>query len=120
MLKGTLDAIEDAPYPDFSFLRAGRIPQDFDPYSDFVGAPDLAFEVISPGQAPNVLLKKLYRYLEAGSEEAWLILPRRGEVHQYRRDRDEPVVYRRGDMLEKPLFPGLQIAIEDIFKTTQD
>jgi Uma2 family endonuclease len=120
VLKGTPDKIEDAPYPDFSFLRAGRLPKDFDPYGDFYGAPDLAVEVISPGQGLDMQVRKIARYLEAGSEEAWLTLPKRGEVHQYRRDKEEPFVYRRGEVLETPLFPGLAIALDAIFTTEQD
>src|SRR5262249_20932901 len=48
VLIGTPEKIADAPYPDFSFLRTGRMPKDFDPYGEFYGAPDLAVEVISP------------------------------------------------------------------------
>jgi len=42
--------------------------------------------VASPGQTNTVLLPKITRYLEAGSEEAWLIYPLRRALHQYRRD----------------------------------
>ncbi len=116
VLKGTPDHIEEAPKPDLSFLSAGRIPADFDWDGDFFGAPDLAVEIISPGQGMTNLVRKLLRYLEAGTTEAWLILPKRGELHQYRQDADEPVVYRFGDIFETPLFPDLKISIDEIFK----
>lgn len=115
VLKGTPEAVEDAPVPDFSFLRAGRIPDNFDWEGDFFGAPDLAVEVISPGQGMPNLIRKLSRYLDAGTEEAWLIVPKKGEVYQFRRDADAPVVYRKGDTLTTPLFPDLTIHIETIF-----
>ncbi len=115
VLKGTLDEIEDAPRPDFSFVRTGRIPADFDWEGDFFGAPDLAVEVISPGQGIPNLVRKLSRYLDAGTEEAWLIVPKKGELYQFRRDADAPVVYRQGETLTTPLFPGLVIDITAIF-----
>jgi Uma2 family endonuclease len=115
VLKGTPTEIEDAPKPDFSFVRAGRFPADFDWEGDFFGAPDLAVEVISPGQGMPNLVRKLSRYLDAGTEEAWLIVPKKGELYQFRRDADAPVVYRKGDSLMTPLFPGLTIDIEAIF-----
>jgi Uma2 family endonuclease len=47
ILQGSSSAIQRARRPDLSFLRAGRLTPDFDPRGDFVGAPDLAVEVIS-------------------------------------------------------------------------
>jgi len=118
ILEGTPHDIERARKPDFSFLRAGRIPKDFDWSGDFVGAPDLAVEIASPGQTNTVLLPKITRYLQAGSEEAWLIYPWHGTLYQYRRDAEEPVKYSEGDVIDtSALFPGLKLALADLFVT---
>lgn len=118
ILAGTVQDIERARKPDFSFLRAGRIPKDFDWLGDFVGAPDLAVEVASPGQTNTVLLPKIIRYLEAGSEEGWLIYPSRRVLYQYRRDAEEPVLYRDNDVVDTSvLFPGLKLVLADLFIT---
>jgi Uma2 family endonuclease len=118
ILAGTPQDIERARKPDFSFVRAGRIPNDFDWAGDFVGAPDLAVEVASPGQTNTVLLPKITRYLQAGSEEAWLIYPWRRELHQYRRDAEAPVVYREAEVIDtSTLFPGLNLVLADLFVT---
>jgi Uma2 family endonuclease len=120
ILAGTPDDIERARKPDFSFLRAGRIPADFDWSGDFVGAPDLAVEVVSPGQTNTVLLPKIFRYLEAGSEEAWLIYPSRKTVYQYRRSADEPKIYANDDVIDtSALFPGLRLMVSDLFVVEQ-
>lgn len=120
ILAGTPDDIERARKPDFSFLRAGHIPADFDWSGDFVGAPDLAVEVVSPGQTNTILLPKIFRYLEAGSEEAWLIYPSRKTVYQYRRNADEPQIYSHDDLIDtQALFPGLQLVTSELFNVEQ-
>jgi Uma2 family endonuclease len=118
ILVGTPTDIERARKPDLSFLRAGRIPPDFDWSGDFVGAPDLAVEVVSPGQTNTVLLPKIFRYLEAGSEETWLIYPHHKTLYRYRRDAEEPEIYAEDGVIEPiPMFPGLKIAMADLFVT---
>jgi Uma2 family endonuclease len=118
ILAGTPDDIERARKPDFSFLRTGRIPPDFDWSGDFVGAPDLAVEVVSPGQTNAILLPKIFRYLEAGSEEAWLIYPHHKSLYQYRRSADEPKIYTHDDVIDtSALFPGLRLVLSDLFVT---
>lgn len=116
ILAGTPNDIERARKPDFSFLRAGRIPLNFDWSGDFIGAPDLAVEVVSPGQTNPILLPKIFRYLEAGSEEAWLIYPNRKALYQYRRSADEPRIYSGDDVVDtSALFPGLRLVVADLF-----
>jgi Uma2 family endonuclease len=118
LLAGTPQDIERTRKPDFSFLRAGRIPADFDWTGDFVGAPDFAVEVASPGQTNTILLPKITRYLEAGTEEAWLIYPWHKTVHQYRRDAEAPLVYQGAEVIDvSALFPGLTLITQDVFVT---
>jgi Uma2 family endonuclease len=117
LLAGTPTDIERARKPDFSFVRAARITPDMDWTGDFIGAPDLAVEVASPGQTNAVLLPRITRFLEAGSEEAWLIYPWLKTLYQYRRDGDAPVLLGEADTLETPLFPGLPLALREVFRT---
>jgi Uma2 family endonuclease len=115
ILRGVRDDIVVARQPDASFLRAERIPVDFDPSGDFEGAPDLAIEVASPRQSNPKLLRKIGEYLEAETEEAWLIDPKRQQLFRFRRDMDGNEIYKVGDTFETPLFPGLIISVADIF-----
>jgi Uma2 family endonuclease len=117
ILIGTRKKIRLARKPDFSFIRAGRIPQNYDWSGDFEGAPDFAVEVASPGQTNTILTRKIADYLSAGTEEAWLMYPQRGEIYQYRHDAEVPRLYKLGDSIETPLFPKLQIIVNDIFAT---
>src|SRR5690554_2584768 len=56
--------IKGAQVPDVCFIRKGRIPKDFDISRPFQGAPDLAVEIVSPGDDVNKLLKRVRKYLE--------------------------------------------------------
>lgn len=115
ILEGLPEDVERAHIPDLSFLRAGRIPPDFNWMGDFLGAPDLAVEIASPGQSNVKLINKLGRYLANGTEEAWLIYPWRAEIYQYRRDADAPQLYSGAQVITTPLFPELEIVAEIVF-----
>jgi Uma2 family endonuclease len=121
IVAGTPQDIHRAKKPDLSFLRAGRIPKNFDWSGDFVGAPDFAVEVASPGQTNAILLNAIARYLQAGTEEAWLIYPNKKIVYQYRRDAEEPNKYEAGDVIDtSALFSGLKINVDDLFVTDEE
>jgi Uma2 family endonuclease len=101
--------------PDLSFVREGRIPSDFDWDGDFYGAPDLAVEVISLGQSNRKLTQKVFRYLEAGTEEVWFINPTKKTVTQYRADDTEPHVYSGDEAITTPLFAELSLVTSALF-----
>jgi Uma2 family endonuclease len=102
--------------PDISFIRAGRIPRDFDLSKPFPGAPDLAIEVISSDETAESILEKVHDYLKFGSEQVWLLYPDQKEVYQYIKGEDIVHIYRVGDAFEAPaLFPGLKIVIAELF-----
>src|SRR5258708_12787745 len=59
--------------PDVSFVRTSRL-QDPDEYFD--GPPDLAVEIVSPGDDASDLREKIKQYLDAGTAVVWGIYPR--------------------------------------------
>jgi Uma2 family endonuclease len=75
-------------------------------------------EVASPGQTNKTLLRTIARYLEAGTEEAWLIYPSKRTLYQFRRDAEEPAIYHESDEVDTSvLFPGLKLVVDDLFVT---
>lgn len=66
--------------PDVSFVRRERIPPGGvgDRYID--GAPDLAVEVVSPGDAVAEVEQKVGEYLAAGARLVWVVDPRLARV----------------------------------------
>jgi Uma2 family endonuclease len=115
ILVGDKEAIYRAYIPDLSFIKKEHFPTNFDWNGDFFGAPDLAVEVISHGLTNKHIIRRLDRYFEAGTSEAWLIYPDKQVVHQYQVDRDMPLVYGIDDTLTSDLFPNLKIVLRDIF-----
>jgi Uma2 family endonuclease len=117
ILAGKRKGVQRAYQPDLSIMRKGRIPDDFDWQGNFEGAPDLAVEVVSPGQGNPYYLKRISRYFEAGVEEIWLIDPARRELHQYRSDADVSRLYTESDTIEfEKLFPNLSPVMADLFR----
>lgn len=118
ILIGTRDDVIMRRYPDFSFIREGRIADDYDWMGDFEGAPDLAVKVVSPGQTIPLLQTRIAEYLKAGTSEMWLLYQKRCELHQYQRDADTLVIYKAEDTVDTAaLFPGLVLRVGDVFAT---
>jgi Uma2 family endonuclease len=70
--------------PDVSFVAAGKFPDDKVPEDWGRVAPDLAVEVLSPGDRPRYVLDKVGEYLEAGVRLVWVIDPRKSRAVVYR------------------------------------
>jgi Uma2 family endonuclease len=116
ILASNEQGVQRAYIPDLSFLRRGLIPAEFDWTQDIAGAPTLAVEVASPGQTNPTLLRKVSRYLEAGSEEVWLLYPKTATLYQYRPTADEPNRYHGDALVDTSLlFPGLTFTAVQVF-----
>jgi Uma2 family endonuclease len=117
ILSGGKRGVRLARKPDASFIRAQRFPPDFDPSGDIEGAPDLAVEVVSPGQSTPLMLGRVADYLAHGAEEVWVVYPSRREVWVYRADAETPTAYHAGDTLTSPMFMGWAMPVAAIFAT---
>ena len=62
--------------PDAAFVSRERLAQVTDREPFFEGAPDLAVEVVSPGDAAREVAAKVRDYLAAGSRQVWIVRPR--------------------------------------------
>ncbi len=58
--------------PDVSFVSNERLPSRPAPVL-FAGSPDLAVEVVSPGNSPAEIEQKIAEYLATGSRAVWVI-----------------------------------------------
>lgn len=55
---------------------------------EFPIPPDLAVEVISPSESSNDVLKKVQRYIGAGTKRVWTVYPEDQEVYVWMRAED--------------------------------
>ena len=100
--------------PDAAFVRRDRIP-DPRPIKFWEGAPDLAVEVISPGDTVSEVDDKVQDYLDAGTTEVIVINPKLKTVKVFRRGQNATVL-RVGDTLEGlESVPGFRCTVDEIF-----
>ena len=82
------------------------------------GTPDLMIEIISPNNSKHDVHTKFNLYQEAGVKEYWIIEPNDKIILVYSLVNDEFIGLKpqvEGEKLKSPLFPELDIAIEDVF-----
>lgn len=91
--------------PDVSIYRWGRVPRDPDGRitNDIFEPPDIAIEIISPGQGVNRLVRRCISFVEAGVVLAVLIDPEDESVLTIRTN-SPPAIHRRGDILDLSLI----------------
>ncbi len=75
---------------DVAFVTWERIPSASTGFAEL--APDLAVEVLSPGDRPGEVLAKVADWLTAGSALVWVIDPARRLARVYRADGSEAIV----------------------------
>ena len=103
---------------DLAFFVADRLP---DPTSSLdranVGTPpDLAVEILSPGQTVGELARKLRSAIRRGVRFGWLIDETRRHVHIYQ-PTGKPRVIGPGDVLSgKDVLPGFALPVDQLFQ----
>jgi Uma2 family endonuclease len=94
-------------------VRKSRL-QDPDEYFD--GAPDLAIEIVSPGDDASDLRQKVKQYLDAGALIVWVVYPRTEQVEIYTPGNTARILGIE-DTLEAPeLLPGFRLPVRAILQ----
>ncbi|MCY4466722.1 MAG: Uma2 family endonuclease [Chloroflexi bacterium] len=98
---------------DIAFISRAKAPEPLPTnFIDF--APDLAVEVLSPGNTVEDMELKISQLLDAGAKLVWIVHPRqkRVDVHTL----DGMTRLGLGDTLTGgDVLPGFQVSIADIF-----
>lgn len=102
--------------PDVVLVQMARLPNGKVPRGDLHIAPDLAVEVLSPGNSAMELEEKLDEYLEAGIEMVWIVHPDRRTIRIYRRSNGTTDLFRADGVIEnEPTLPGFVLKVGDVF-----
>ncbi len=82
------------------------------------GAPELVIEILSPGNSRREMKDKFDLYQEAGVQEYWLVQPQEEVVLVYTLNNQGQYMGLRPavDAIVSPLFPDLEINLEDVFR----
>ncbi|MFN2417070.1 MAG: Uma2 family endonuclease [Pyrinomonadaceae bacterium] len=101
--------------PDLSFVSRERRPEGDARKKFFSGAPDLAVEVLSPGDTRREVKEKVEDWLGAGTRAVWIVDPGRRTVKVYRSGA-EVMHLSEGDELDGgEVVPGFRCRVAEIF-----
>lgn len=104
---------ERAWLPDFAFIAAERVAAD-DPDGPHWGPPDLAVEVLSPGDRPGRVTEKIVSYLEYGVRLVWLIDTRQRTITVFAPGQ-EPRTLVEDEALEAGgILPGFSVRVAEV------
>jgi Uma2 family endonuclease len=102
--------------PDFAFIAKKNIPKDDPSEAFWPGAPDLAVEVLSPGDTTREVNEKVDAWLSAGSAAVWIIDPL-GETVAIHRSRTDIQIRTVGETLEGgSVVPGFSCPVDELFR----
>lgn len=101
--------------PDIAFIRQERVEQVGITTGYWIGAPDLAVEVVSPGDTVNEVDEKVTEWLEAGTSMVWVINPKPKTITVYRSLTDINILTEKDTLDGGEVVPGFQISVAEIF-----
>jgi len=102
--------------PDAAFVTSEHAAAQAGKEGFFEGAPDLAIEVVSPGDSDQDVHQKVLEYLGAGTRLVWVVRPRTRTVTAHR-SLAEARVFTEADTLDgHDVLPGFQLPVAQIFE----
>lgn len=99
--------------PDVAFVSSARVAaigrHGYAPI-----APDLAVEILSPGDAPGEVLEKVADWLRAGARLVWVIDPRHNVAQVHRSEGTISIVVEDGALDGEDVLPGFSCRLREI------
>lgn len=107
--RAVIESAGASPIPDVAFYLHGE-PSDDDYMRN---PPDVAVEVLSPGQGMAFMRRKAAMYASFGVKSTWIIDPASREVHVLEGDDERTLLI--GERLTTPAVPGLDVDVSAFF-----
>ncbi len=101
--------------PDISFLAAAKVPPGGLPDGYIEGAPDLAVEVVSPGDTASEMQNKVQDYLAYGTQVVWVVYPQQRLVVAHYPDGTARTLREADALSGEAVIPGFSCQVRDIF-----
>lgn len=99
--------------PDLAFVAQSRLPNEQRGYLHI--APDLAVEIVSPGNSPGEIERKVAAYLRYGTMLVWVIYPDQRQIVAHS-PTGAPRVFTERDILTgDTVLPGFSVPVSEIF-----
>jgi len=109
---------KDKPQPDILFVSKERLHIITE--ANIKGAPDLVIEILSPSTSKWDKVEKSKLYYKHGVKEYWIVDPESKVVEIFMPGEKNWILFQAyddDDILTSPLLAGLEISLEDIFKS---
>ena len=101
--------------PDIAFVRMERIKDAPGIKGYRSAAPDLAVEVVSPGDTVSEVEEKVAEWLAGGARMVWVVSPKLHTVTVYRSLTDIVTLTMNDRLDGADVVPGFQINVAEIF-----
>ncbi len=101
--------------PDTMVFLNGRFAGDEAPEGTIEIAPDLAVEVVSPGDNARDLEEKVAEYLEAGVRLIWVIYPETRSAHVFRLNGGALRLEADDALSGEDILPGFTLPLATLF-----
>jgi Uma2 family endonuclease len=101
--------------PDIAFVSQSRIPSSGIPKKFFPGAPDLAVEVVSPGDTFEEVHDKVADWLAAGTRIVWVVNPKHRTVTVYKPGPQVQVLAEKDQLTGEDVVPGFACGVGEVF-----
>jgi Uma2 family endonuclease len=102
--------------PDIAFIRRERVPESGLPRGYFPGAPDAAFEVISPNHLYTEVEEKVAGWLAHGTRLLFVVNPRNRTVKVNRPDRPARTLTEVDVLDGEDVIPGWSLPVRNLFR----
>lgn len=100
---------------DIAFISKEKFAQYGITETFFPTAPDLAVEVVSPGNTSEEISTKVEDYLSSGSSLVWIVYPKRKVVVVYRKNNTISFLHEEDELSGEDVIPNFVISLEKIF-----
>jgi Uma2 family endonuclease len=106
--------------PDVSFVSRARLPDrkiPTEPIPDLI--PDLAVEVLSKGNTPKEMQRKLREYFTLGVRQVWFVDGKVRQVRVYRGEKKSQLLEENDTLRGGRLLPGFTLRLKELFDRTE-
>jgi len=101
--------------PDAAFVSRDRLPTGELPVGFLELAPDLAVEVVSPGNTAREVQEKVEDWLRAGTRLLWVLYPATRSVAVHRSLEDVRVLSEEDALEGGEVIPGFACEVRELF-----
>jgi Uma2 family endonuclease len=102
--------------PDVSFIAWRHFPDRRVPRAPILGlAPDLAVEVLSPGNTAQEMDRKLRDYFASGVQRVWYVAPVSRTVEIFATVDQVVLLHEDQRLTAEPVLPGFALPLRDLF-----